>query len=104
MKNHLKILSALVLGAFAFAPVVRAEEMKTYYPNGKVQMETNDREMKTYYENGQLMSLVQMENGNPVGVSKQFYEDGKLMREEDHATGKWKQYDPNGKLVAEGKV
>ena len=104
MKHQAKILSAFILAVMALAPAVWAEEAKTYYPNGKVQLEMSDRGMKTYYENGQLMSEMQMQNGNPVGISKQYYEDGKLMREEDHAKGTWKQYSPDGNLAAEGKV
>ena len=63
-----------------FAASLPAAEMKTYYPNGKVQMEMDDKAMKTYYE------------------------DGKLMREQSLVDGSWKQYDENGKVVAEGKA
>ena len=63
-----------------FAGQARAAEMKTYYPNGKVQMEMTDKAMKTYFESG------------------------KLMREQNLVDGSWKQYDENGKVVAEGKA
>ena len=81
-----------------------AAGMKTYYPNGKVQMELSDEGTKSYYENGQLMSQINTKNGEPYGVGKSYYEDGKLMREDDYDKKEWKQYGPDGKLVAEGKM
>ncbi len=101
MKKRLAILMLFVL---AFAPIVLAGEMKTYFPNGKVQMEMSDTGMKTYYENGQLASQIDYQNGEPAGVGKSYYEDGKIMREDDYANKKWKQYSPEGNLMAEGSM
>ena len=117
------LIACLIL----IANSAQAEQMKTYYPNGKVQMEITDQGMKTYYENGQVSSEMPQKNGSPsgigktyyesgkvmseteykdgdiVGLTKQFYENGKIMREEDHKTGSWKAYGEDGKLAAEGK-
>ncbi len=99
-----KILATWLLFVLAFAPILLAGEMKTYFPNGKVQMEMNDQGMKTYYENGQLMSQIDYKNGEPAGVGKSYYEDGKIMREDDYDKKSWKQYSPEGNLMAEGKM
>ena len=99
-----KIILASMFLILVFASSLRAEEMKTYYPNGKVQMEVNDQGMKNYYENGQLMSQTNTKNGEPFGVGKSFYENGQLMREDNYDKKEWKQYGPDGKLMAEGKM
>ena len=99
-----KVLAVWMLLVLACAPVVWAEEMKTYFPNGKVQMEMSENGMKTYYENGQLASQIDYKNGEPAGIGKTFYEDGKVMREDDYANKKWKQYSPEGNLMAEGSL
>lgn len=79
-------------------------DMKTYYPNGKVQTEITADSQKTYYEDGKVMMEVTLRDGNPVGVAKTYYPDGKLMREDDHEKKHWKQYDPAGHLLAEGDM
>ena len=99
-----KIAMVLMFLMFVAVSGVWAEEMKTYFPNGKVQMEVGDKGTKTYYENGQIQSQVDYKDGEPTGVGKSFYEDGKLMREDDYQNHKWKQYGPDGKLVAEGSI
>ena len=99
-----KILAAWMLFVLAFAPILWAEEMKTYFPSGKVQMEISDNGMKTYYENGQIMNQIDYKNGEPAGVGKSYYEDGKIMREDDYEKKSWKQYAPEGHLAAEGKM
>ncbi len=99
-----KILAVWMLLLLMFAPILRAEEMKTYYPNGKVQMEVSENSLKTYYENGQLASQVDSKNGESTGVGKTYYEDGKIMREDDYEKKSWKQYSPEGNLAAEGKM
>ncbi len=100
-----KILSALLLLMLVSTPVLFAEDVKTYFPNGKVQMETSGNTMRQYYENGQMMSEVHSNNnGDPTGVGKMFYQDGKLMREDDYEKKIWKQYGPDGNLMAEGKM
>ena len=93
----------LILWMLALAAPLYAAGMKTYYPDGKVQMEISDQGMKTYYENGQLASEVPQANGQPSGIAKYYTEDGRVLREENHAEGTWKQYDDQGRLVAEGK-
>lgn len=98
-----KIIFASMLLTLVFASVLQAEEMKTYFPNGKVQTEVSDKGMKSYYENGQVMSQVDYKEGEATGVGKYFYEDGKLMREENFEKKEWKQYGPDGNLMAEGK-
>ena len=99
-----KILVAWILFVLAFAPVLLAAGMKTYFPSGKVQMEMSDTGMKTYYENGQLASQIDSKNGEPTGVGKTYYENGKIMREDDYEKKSWKQYSPEGNLAAEGKM
>ena len=99
-----KILLVSMFFILAFASILRAADMKTYYPNGKVQMEMSDKGMKTYYETGQLTSQIDYNDGEAVGVGKSYYEDGKLMREDNYEKKEWKQYGPDGKLVAEGKM
>ena len=100
----MKTLLAMVVCVLVLAPSLFAESMKTYYPSGKVQMEMSDQGMKSYYENGQVQSETALKDGQPVGTTKMYYEDGKLMREQDHSTGAWKQYDETGRVMAEGKV
>ena len=99
-----KRIFVLIFLAFLAATNLWAQGMKTYHPNGKVQMEVDDNGMKTYYESGQLMSQVDYKNGQPAGVGKTYYENGKLMREDDYNQGKWKQYGPEGNLIAEGQL
>lgn len=72
----MKILSCLIVFALISAPSVFAGSMKTYYENGKVQMEMSDKGMKTYYENGQLQSETSLQNGQPAGVTKMYFETG----------------------------
>ncbi len=85
------------------APCSFAADMKTYYANGKPQMEMTDKGMKSYYENGQLQSQTAFKDGKPVGITKMYFPSGKIMREENHSNGKWKQYDVDGHVIAEGK-
>ncbi len=99
-----KIVLASMFLIAAFASVLFAEEMKTYYPNGQVQMEVSDQGTKSYYENGQLMTQIDTKDGEPYGVAKSYYEDGKLMREDNYDKKEWKQYGPDGSLIAEGKL
>ncbi|GEM_PF-7050360 len=99
-----KILLVSMLFVLLFASTIWAADMKTYFPNGKVQMEVSDQGMKTYYENGQLMSQIDYKNGEASGIGKSYYEDGKLMREDNYDKKEWKQYSPEGKLAAEGKM
>ncbi len=99
----MKMFLSMILFIFVLTPSLFAESMKTYYPDGKIQMEMSDEGMKTYYENGKLQSETAMKDGTPAGVTKMYYESGKLMREDDHTTGQWKQYDESGTVVAEGK-
>ena len=99
-----KILLVSIFLMLASVSILWAESMKTYYPSGKVQMEMSDQGMKTYYENGQLMSQIDYKDGEASGVGKNYYEDGKLMREDDYDKKEWKQYGPEGNLMAEGKM
>src|SRR3989338_3718766 len=89
-----KMVLALMFLIAVFASNLWAEEMKTYYPNGKIQMEISDQGMKNYYENGQLMSQIDTKGGEPFGVGKSYYEDGTLMREDNYDKKEWKQYGP----------
>lgn len=123
----MKMTAAALFLSLILTPAVFAAESKTYYPNGKIQMEVTDSAMKTYYEDGKLnsetplldgnpngvaksfypsgtlMSEMEYENGAPVGTTKMFHENGQLMREDNPVNGAWKQYDESGHLVAEGK-
>lgn len=99
-----KSIAALIFLMFVVSSGLLAQGMKTYYPNGKVQMEMSDEGMKTYYESGQIMSQIDYKDGEPAGIGKSYYEDGKLMREDDFEKGQWRQYGPDGNLVAEGSV
>lgn len=96
------VLAFLILGVFVQTGF--AESVKTYYPNGQVQIESSDTETKMYYENGQLSMQSYLKDGAPTGITKMYYQDGKLMREEDHAAGTWKQYGIDGKIQAEGTL
>ena len=98
------ILIAYSVVSLCFAPVVWAQSMKTYYPNGTVQMEISDEGQKTYYEDGQLMSEVPMKDGIPAGVGKYYYPDGKVMREDDYGKKHWKQFNQEGQMIAEGDI
>ena len=53
-----KIMVPFFLGLIAVSRMSFAEEpaVKTYYPNGKVQMELNGNGQKTFYEDGTRMS------------------------------------------------
>ena len=119
--------SLLLFFSLILTPAVFAEESKTYYPSGKIQMEMTEKGIKTYYEDGKLntdtplvdnvpngtaktyypsgklMTETEYKNGEPVGATKMYYENGQLMHEDDTAKGTWKQYDESGHLTAEGK-
>lgn len=100
----MKITAMIAVLSLLLSSSAWALEMKTYYPNGKVQTEMTDQGQKTYYEDGQLMTDMPLQNGAPAGVGKSYYQNGTLMREDDYANGSWKQYDDQGHLVAEGKM
>lgn len=89
------------------AAEAQAVNLKTYYPNGKVQSEVTDASMKTYYENGQVNVETPVVNGVPAGVGKSYYENGKLMSETQYQEGNpvsIKQYDENGNMTSEWKI
>ena len=87
------------------APILLAEDVKTYYPSGKVQMEVTGDTMRQYYENGQVLSESrQNQNGDPIGIGKMFHENGQVMREDDYEKKTWKQFLPDGTLMMEGKM
>ena len=88
----------------ALSPFSFATDMRTFYPNGKPQMVVTTKGMKSYYENGQLQSETAFKDGKPVGITKMYFPDGKIMREENHSNGNWKQYDGDGRVIAEGKI
>ncbi len=101
MKKYAFCILILAL-AFAAPAGAEGESMKTYYPNGQVQMEVSPEGQKTYYENGQLMSETLLQDGQSAGVAKYYHQNGKPMREDDHQNRRWKQFDEGGNLVAEG--
>ncbi len=105
MKNFFCTIAVVM--ALAIATNAQAVNLKTYYPNGKVQSEVTDTAMRTYYENGQVNVDTPMVNGVPTGVGKTYYEDGKLMSETQYQSGNpvsTKQYDENGNVTAEWKI
>lgn len=122
----IRILSLFLLMMFFKIAVIHAEENKTFFPNGNVRTEETETMRKSYFDNGQvnmetpllngvedglgkiyyadgkLMNEIQYKKGEPIYV-KQYYPTGKLMREDDKVKQTWKQYDEEGKLVAEGE-
>ena len=99
----MKISTSVILSFFILSGVSLAADMKTYYPNGKVQTEITSSFIKTYYENGQLSSLVNQKDGVPNGLNVRYYENGQKMSEAEfkdgNPVGMFKQYYESGKVM-----
>lgn len=87
--------------------------IKEYYENGTLKRDGKlkeggvpDGKMTLYYENGKVLSENNYVNGKKSGVQKYYYQSGLLQAEyhtlDDTLNGPYKDYHENGKLATEG--
>jgi len=85
--------------------------VKTYYPNGVLQTESNWKDgkengiSKIYFENGTLFRESKWIRGKENGISKSYREDGGILIESNWKDGKadgiWRIYSDEGTLKRE---